>query len=307
MSLSIWFIGSSFLIVYFLRKRNLVQTLIFLFLIIFSYPSIFILATGNIEAWIGFLLILSSIFAYYGKWNSFAVCIGFAGAIKGVPLIFILLPLFIKKQSGIVIAIKTLTFSFMVSVFSLIVLPKGYLANGSSGFTSVFWEIWSAQATYRAHMENSISGVNYGHSLLNAVHALFGLQTLPTYTWGPVIFCILFVVLLICLYLQRVARVKIWLIYLSISVFACLALPTSTDYKLIYLAAPLLLAAKSDLSSKYEKLLLVLLVFTMSPKPYLYVGENPFSNASVFLTSASLLIIMVVCYLHAINSKLRQS
>jgi hypothetical protein len=99
--------------------------------------------------------------------------------------------------------------------------------------------------------------------------------------------------------LQRKAGTETWIRLLSIGAIACSAVATSTDYKLVYLAPSLLLAVKSDLSCKYKRTLLVLTVFAMAPKPWLYVGTDPFTNASVYLTSFTLLTIVFLCYQQA--------
>jgi hypothetical protein len=303
LSLLLWFFGSSFICWKFLRKNGFLHFLIIFCLIILSYPSIFIFATGNFEAWIGFLLILAGVLSYTGKWNYFAIVVGFAGAIKGVPLIFILLPLSILKfRLGIVVALKALFVTLGLTIFSLIVLPGGYLENGISGVKAAISGIAVSQGKYADLMVNSIDGVHYGHSLLNAVHALFGMNFMPSQVWGPIVFTILVLLLVGLLYLQKKADTETWIRMLSIGAIACTAVATSTDYKLVYLAPSLLLAVKSDLSCKYKRTLLVLTVFAMAPKPWLYVGTDPFTNASVYLTSFTLLIIVFLCYQQAFVS-----
>jgi hypothetical protein len=303
LSLLIWFFGSSFISWKFLRKDGFLHFLIIFCLIILSYPSIFIFATGNFEGWIGFLLMLAGALSYFSKWNYFAIVVGFAGAMKGVPLIFILLPLSILKfRLGVIVAFKTFFVTVGITIFSLFVLPGGYLENGIAGVKAAISGIAASQEKYADLMVNSIAGVHYGHSFLNAVHAVFGMEVMPSQKWGPIVFVVLISFLCVLLYLQRIAGTETWIRLLSIGAIACLAVATSTDYKLVYLAPALLLATKTDLSCKYKKTLLMLTVFAMAPKPWLYVGTDPFTNASVYLTSVALLTIVTFCYLQAVNS-----
>jgi hypothetical protein len=57
-------------------------------MILFSYPSLFIFHTGNLEGWVGFFILAGGVSASKNKWNLFAIFIGIAGACKGVPLVF---------------------------------------------------------------------------------------------------------------------------------------------------------------------------------------------------------------------------
>ena len=300
-SLSFWYLGGSLLIYKFLKKFGFLQFLIIFCLVILSYPSMLIFVTGNLESWIAILLLFAAVSAYQLNWNFFAICIGIAGAMKGVPLIFILLPLFLLgKKSGAIVALKTLIISSALTIFSLIFLPNGFLDSGLSGVGRAITGIQASQEKYTDLMVNSIAGVHYGHSFLNAIHSLFGMETMPSNFWGPIIFWLLIILLLVLLYLQRVSGVEQWVSILAIGAVACSAVATSTDYKLIYLAPALLLATKSNLSGKFQKLLLILTVFAMVPKPWLYTGIDPWTNATVYLTSATLLTILIICYIQAI-------
>jgi len=302
LSLLIWFLGSFLVIFKFLRHNGFLQFLITGSLVAFSYPSMVVFATGNLEGWIGLLLLLSGVFAYQNKWNSFAICIGVACAIKGVPLIFVLLPLFVLKyKSGAIVALKTALVAVGLTIYSLVTLPGGFLDRGYSGVKEAVKTIYISQEKYRELMVDSIAGVHYGHSFLNAIHSLFGIQTMPSQFWAPIVFLILIAILLGLLYLQKIAGIDLWVKFLAVSAIACVALPTSTDYKLVYLSPALLLAAKSNLNVRYAKFLLILTVFAITPKPWLYVGEDPFANATVYLTATTLLAIIGTCFCQAFS------
>ena len=300
LSLVIWFFGGALIIIKFLKKDGFIQTIILVSMIILSYPSLFILVTGNFEGWIGFLLLLAGVVAFQNKWTSFAICIGIAGAIKGVPFIFLLLPLFVLKyRSGIVVVLKSITIAVAVTLFSLFVLPGGILDKGYEGARAAISGIRTSQEMYGDLMVNSIASIHYGHSFLNAVHSLFGVDTLPSDFWGPIVFWSMIGTLITLLYVQKKSGVELWVQYLVISSVACTAVATSTDYKLIYFTPVLLLASKCQFDDKYKISLIFLAVFAMVPKPWMYVGDDPFSNASVYLTSATLFLIIGISSLQA--------
>ena len=300
LSLVVWFFGGTLIIVKFLKKDGFIQTIILVSMIILSYPSIFILVTGNFEGWIGFLLLLAGVVAFQDKWTSFAICIGIAGAIKGVPFIFLLLPLFVLKyRSGIVVVVKSITIAVAVTLYSLFVLPGGFLDKGYEGAKAAIAGIKTSQEMYGDLMVNSIASIHYGHSFLNAVHSLFGVNALPSHFWGPIVFWSMIGTLITLLYVQKKSGVELWVQYLVISSVACTAVATSTDYKLIYFTPVLLLASKYQFDDKYKIFLIFLTVFAIVPKPWMYVGDDPFSNASVYLTSSTLVLIIGISFLQA--------
>jgi len=149
-------------------------------------------------------------------------------------------------------------------------------------------------------MVNSVDGIHYGHSFLNAVHAIFGIQVLPSELWGPIIFWISVFILGFLLVLQKFSGAELWIKFLGISSIACIGMSTSTDYKLVYLATPLLMASQSKFQTWTSKVLLFSSIFAMSSKPYIYLGTDPFGNATVYLTAFSLIFIVIICYVDAL-------
>jgi hypothetical protein len=297
LSTSIWFLGGSFIIFKFLKNKGFVLTAIVLAAIVFSYPSLFLMHTGNFEGWIGFLILAAGISASSGRWTLFSVFIGVAASIKGVPLIFSLIPFTIFSfKKSLQFLLQTFATIFVATFISLFTLPGGFLSQGFLGVKSALTGIRGSQAKYNDLMVNSEAGTHYGHSFLNAIHSIFGLETLPSTRWGVLIFWIFIINLFFLLILMRKAGTELWIKFLAVSSTACLAMATSTDYKLIYLAIPVLLATTSKLASPLDRVLLFIIIFAMSSKPYLYTGINEFANATVYLTSASLLMILVFCY-----------
>jgi hypothetical protein len=303
LSLSVWIIGSIFFAFKYLREKGFILTLILTGMILFSYPSLFIFHTGNLEGWVGFFILAGGVSASKNKWNLFAIFIGIAGACKGVPLVFALVPFVVLNfKHAFVVFIKILTVLFSMTLLALVVLPGGYLSDGFNGIDLAIRGILASQEKYSELMVNSAAGIHYGHSFLNAVHALFGMQVLPSELWGPIIFWISVLILGLLLVLQKFSNTELWVKLLGISSIACIGMATSTDYKLVYLATPLLIATESKFQSWTTRVLLFSTIFAMSSKPYLYLGIDPFGNATVYLTALCLIFIIFICYIDALVS-----
>lgn len=303
LSLSVWIFGSVFFAFKFLKGKGFILTLIMIAMILLSYPSLFIFHTGNLEGWIGFFILAAGVSASKNKWNHFAIFIGIAAACKGVPLVFALVPFVVLNfKHAFVVFTKILTVLFLVTLLSLVVLPGGYLSDGFNGIDLAIRGILASQEKYSELMVNSAAGIHYGHSFLNAVHAIFGMEVLPPELWGPIIFWIFVLILGLLLVLQKFSGAELWVIFLGISSVACVGMATSTDYKLIYLATPLLIATESKFQSWTTRILLFSIIFAMSSKPYIYLGIDPFGNATVYLTALSLILMIITCYADAITS-----
>jgi hypothetical protein len=300
-SLSVWILGSTLIVFRYLKNKGFILTFILISMILLSYPSLFIFHTGNVEAWVGFLILAAGVSASQRKWNYFAIFVGLAGACKGVPLIFSLIPFFVLHfKHAAVVVVKVGVVFFSLTLFSLIMLPGGYLSNGFNGIDLAIRGILASQQKYTELMVNSVAGIHYGHSFLNAVHAIFGIQVLPSELWGPIIFWVSVFILGFLLVLQKFSGAELWIKFLGISSIACIGMATSTDYKLVYLATPLLMASQSKFQTWTSKVLLFSSIFAMSSKPYIYLGTDPFGNATVYLTAFSLIFIVIICYVDAL-------
>jgi len=292
-----WIFGSIVVIFYTLRSKGFLVSAVAMVLIIFSYPSLLAFHTGNIEGWTGFLLLVAAALALRNSWLSFGVVVGVMGALKGVPMVFLLIPWFTCKWK---VALRATAASLLTAAFltltALFFLPHGILSSGLSGATHALTAIRKSQAMYTELMVNGAAGIHYGHSILNTVHAIWGMGTLPSPTWGPILFIVVIILLVLVMILLRRLQAPIWMKFAVVGSIGCLAPATSTDYKLLYLA-PALLAflAAIDVTSPWTIGPICLVVFAMSPKPWLYVGTDPFGNATVYLTTAALLAIPLVC------------
>jgi len=78
-------------------------------------------------------------------------------------------------------------------------------------------------------------------------------------------------------------------VLLSSAAFACLAVPTSTDYKLWYLFVPIVVALQNPKIKM--SWLTVSACLTLFAKPYLYTGTQPWASATSYLTTLILALI----------------
>jgi hypothetical protein len=139
----------------------------------------------------------------------------------------------------------------------------------------------------------SESGTHFGHSLLNAVHSVFGENILITKTWWPVVLVSLMTIILTVLLRMKISKkTSAETDVLTLSAIAgCLAPPTSTDYKLWYFLVPILWQASHNFELSLPKYyyLLPLLLFA---KPYLYTGVQPWANATSYIPAIVMIILL---------------
>ena len=191
------------------------------------------------------------------------------------------------------------TFSAICStLFSLLVLPGG-LTNGPG----VLRNMVRSQDLYRELMIDGAPGVNFGHSLLNGIHAAFGLETLRTADWWLLFAGVGFLVLLGAFLLQNCSDAALWRQATVAACIGCLFVPTSTDYKLIYFIPGIVLFCCSNLKlTRIDVTVGVLVGVIVSPKPWLILPKSDYYNAGVWLTPILMSIVLVVLLIDALRS-----
>lgn len=296
-SQSLWLVGSLFVIFLTLRSKGFLVSTVAALVITFSYPSLFAFHTGNIESWVSLLLIVSAYFAIKDSWLVFGILIGVAGAFKGVPLLFLLIPWFICKwRMALKITVISLLTTSMLTLVALVVLPGGIINSGFGGAVRAITSMRQSQAMYITLMVDGPAGIHFGHSFLNAVHAIWGMGVLTAATWGPFLATVMIGLSILALERLMNLNAPLWMMFAVIGCLGCLAPATSTDYKLLYLAPAILIFLKSNNNATFLGALpMYMIIFAMSPKPYLRVGLDPFGYASVYLTAAFLIAIPLAC------------
>ena len=286
------FISGSILI--FLRSRGLATTVLALTMVLISYPSLFAIHTGNLEMLIFILILLASFAAYSNKWAIFAVLIGLATSAKFFPGIFAFAPfVLISPKIAFRTFLLTIRVSIMFTIAALFFLPGGIYSNGVGSFGSLINSILESQSMYSDLMVTGVPGLHFGHSLLNGLHAVFGMNFLPSETWSYPIMFIGLGWTSAAWFLVRKLHPPIWLVFGFLGCTGCIFVPTSTDYKLLYLLPALILYVRDHNPNNRTFFHVSLLVIAIAPKPYFYVGTNPWTNANVWLTPILLLLFQV--------------
>lgn len=290
-----------------LRKSGALPTFVALLLIISSYPVLIMLETGNLELWILLLLTAAMLFYQKRNWVLFAVMIGIATSFKGFPLLFLLVPFVLIrewKQFVRVVAVAIGT-AFLVTALALIVLPGGFLEMGWQGVENSISATFASLDLYKQKMWFDISGMHFGHSFLNAVHA-FGIVTpLASESWALPIQFVGIILTFLVAFAMRGSKDSPWKVWMLVAISSCLFAPTSTDYKLVYFVPAFVLLVNEISSNKFldNKINLALLVsfaIIFSPKPWLQMSEDPFSTAQVWFTAFTLLADFGIIFCQAI-------
>ena len=278
-----------------LRSAGFVHSLLVTIFIVFSYPMIFIIHTGNFESFTLIGLLGAIMAARCGHWRLFSVIIGILGAIKILPLIFMILVVLIHKARDVIrLWILSAVAAIAATAFSLIALPGGLIDGGPSGLLRSIRAIQAAFDFYYEFMVIGAPGINFGHSFLNGIHAIWGLQQMPSDDWGEFILVFFLVAAFAGLALLRYVKAPLWYGMLLTGVVGCIAPPTSTDYKLVYLIPGIIMFMLEESVQPQEIALTLLATTTLVPKPYLYVGLNPFNSATLWITTMTLLILVIL-------------
>lgn len=270
------------------KIRGLNQANIALILF-FNYPVLIMLYTGNFEGWIYLFIFLSFVFSLKNQDSAAAVSIGLAIAMKGVPILMI--PFLFNGRSVtkclriLGITSRTVIFS---TLFSMLVLPYG------RNISMVFHTTLESQKAYRDMMVLGESGIYFGHSFLNGVHAIFGLSVMNSNAW-ILIMAVLGMCLLGVLVLVNFRRTFVnWKFAALLACISCFFVPTSTDYKLTYfLPAVALFCVKRGKLTSFEIFCGVMMALIISPKPWGVLPRSDYLNAGVWLTPILICALMV--------------
>ena len=139
-------------------------------------------------------------------------------------------------------------------------------------------------------MVTGVPGLHFGHSLLNGIHAVFGMDFLSSGIWSFPIMAIGVLWTIYSLFLIRKLHPPIWIVFGFLGCSGCIFAPTSTDYKLLYLLPAIILYFKDAETVAKSLTLISLLVLAIAPKPYWYVGTDAWTNANVWLTPILLIV-----------------
>jgi hypothetical protein len=289
-----------------LVNRSQVTRIVYILMVVTSYPVLMVFATANLEG-IPFLFCLLWLNAIKEKrYRRAAIFLGIATACKLIPGVFFLLHLFkVEKKDRFSNSATFIGTGVITSVVAILFLPTGLLSNGIKQIANIYNNTKASQAKYYELMFYSESGTHFGHSFLNGVHALFGENALPSKEWGLIIAIALVVFslspLLLSFFVNR--KIQAFDLLLVSACIACLAPPTSTDYKLWYFLIPILYIASLDykVDRPWYLCLIALLLFA---KPYLYTGVQPWASATAYIPPIIMILLILSINFQLIKARI---
>jgi hypothetical protein len=285
---------ASFVILRGLRQASVVTRATALVLVLLSYPHLMVLHTANRDSWVIPLILAAAVAAQDGRWKVFGLLIGIAGAMKGVPILFTVIPVVLFGLRASLRCLMSVAVGFVSSTaIALLLLPGGVFDGGVGRIPIALTAIRSSQDMYVELMVNSAAGIHYGHSFLNAAHAIFGMEFMPSNDFAPLVFLVLVGVGLMSMATAKHFKNALPSAFMICGAMMCVAPGTSTDYKLMFLTPGILILARSTESlGGISGMLLVVATFAMAPKPYLRVGFDAWGYATVYGTAAALLAML---------------
>jgi hypothetical protein len=284
----------------YIRDTNSKKPFIFIALFFFSYPFMFSYSTGNTDLLVLALLAIALDKIVQGKYTAGSILLGIAAAPKGYPLLFLLicLPYFSKVKSLKPFFAGLLSF-FAVNFIAIVFLKGGFLQKGPSAVEDVISGTIGSMKLYADLMIWSESGMHFGHSLIGSLRVLLEIPYVKDDFRIYLASLILFIVTIsIALKIARNCKNELYT-FIAISAAISISLPTSTDYRLLTFVYPLVLILSSFTESlnktniKLYSLMMFTGIFIITPKPYLYFGNNPFANAFVWLTPFLLMLFLL--------------
>jgi hypothetical protein len=283
-----------FTVITILRPRDnikIISTIVFLTL---SQPILLIWSTGNLEGLVISLILLAFVAYQYRYYYIFTIFISLAASMKLFPIVFILILLFRIKFS---LFIKYILFSLsliLIFTFLLLVFLKGGILDGNS-LNQILSNSNQSRKMYADLMYFSEASIPYGHSFLNGIHALFGMNFLETRTWMfPIAALLSLLIFIPSLILALKYRFEDWKILLIIGVWTLLVVPTATDYRLAYLFPAILFILKNKLISLEATFFLVWIVIIITPKPFFSGSGHELAFFQVYFSSISFILIPIL-------------
>ncbi len=286
-----WFSLAAFLsisvaaIIVLLWRRGPVVVVLGVTIFLLSYPTLFAILSGNIEGWIGALLLVTFSLNARGHARAAAVVLGLAIAMKAVPVVF--LPTLLvgcnwKRGRDVVLACVGSVVG--ATLVALVVLPGGLITSGGSGLRTIYDRMHAAGVTYQKLMIDTVAGTHYGNSFLNGIHAFFGQEVISSGQWGTITAMVILVVIGSVFLVAWRDDLPIWIMAALCACAGCLAVPVSGDYRLLYFIPPIMLLLGEEAFEVGWIPGAMILCLIVTPKPWGQRLPTPFTNAGVYVT-----------------------
>jgi Glycosyltransferase family 87 len=227
-----------------------------------NYPVLLMLDRGNVESLILLLVAGSALNARRGAWKWSAVLIGAAAAMKGYPLLFVLVLVGARRYRDAAVAVVT---AAGLTLVSFMTFSGGLLENARALIHSL--------GTVFAINAGEI-GVQHGSSLSGLASAVA--HTAPAMSWLPeTVAPISLAVLLVGAIGVASGRLALWQSFAVVAGLTVLVPSVSFDYRLVLLMVPLVVLLREPGGSlRRPSLLLIGLLFVPKGLPILYGGVS---------------------------------
>ena len=280
--------------------RNFMAKLIpSILLTVLSYPFLFVLDRGNLEAWI-FISIGMFLFYYLkGKDLLAVICLSFAICFKLYPGVLLLLFLVDRKYLMIVYAGLI---SAGLTVISAAMLEGGMMESFKGQMTCL--KNFSAQ-----YISGGTTGLQHSTSLyvplkLAYYNALTRMSSYPAdyeKTFNSVYFLFALFLFAVLAFVVVRYRLPLWKkVNLLIMTFVLLP-QISYDYKLISLFIPVLLFMRSDSTSRYDRFYAIAFGLLLVPKDYAWIAAD--MSIATVINPLLILSVITLTIVEAIKSK----
>lgn len=242
-----------------------------------NYPVLFMLDRGNIEAVVLLLLAAAALLARRNAWLWSAVLIGAAAAMKGYPILFVLVLVGARRYREAAVAVAT---AGGLTLLSLLTFSGGLTDNVSAllGALRGFEGAGAGEA-----------GVQHGSSLAGLASATVELAPrLPSLAAAATLVSV--VVLIVGTIAVASGRLFLWQSCAVVAGAVVLVPTVAYDHRLVLLMVPLLLLLGQPAGlRRFPALLLLGLLFVPKGLPILY-GEV---RLSVLVNPVLLLVLML--------------
>lgn len=263
------------------RAPSIQDGLICLF---FSFPTMFMMTTGNIEGVVFISLSLFIFFYQKGKMIFSAFLLGVAIAMKLYPAVFLVLLIADKHYKEM---FYTIGFIVILTLFPLLVYDGGF--NG--GIFNYWNRLMGNLARYNEIFIIKGIGIAWGNSLFNAVRILLG-PYFPEVSslirpWVLSVAIVFPLLAAYVIFIEKVLwkRVTVLLVAMNTLTFI------SADYKLLHIFIPLFLLVNNESEDRYDFGYLFLMSLLLIPKNYFELYNKPSFGLTFVLDPLIMIII----------------
>jgi len=252
-----------------------------------SFPLLFDLDRGNLEAFVFISMVLFMYMFYRKHYNMSAIFLAMAIAMKLTPILFAIL--FIKHKqfkSIILCGISTL----ILTLFSLLLFKASVLNSINGVFSGISY-------FYNDYVIGN-GGLKYGSSIYGAIKNFIIMENInmPIDWLYSITNMVSMLVMIVILLIILIKKSVLWKQVALLSCLTLLCTPVASDYRLIIMFLPLWLFLLETDKSKFDTIYAVLFGLIMIPQGYYIfypatVSVSEFSHPLI-LIALSIIILL---------------